>query len=53
MDKIFYEIERYTKQQQEFLSCVIPQENGISREEFLSSIITQTLMIPEKSRNRV
>ncbi|CAG8622795.1 6238_t:CDS:2, partial [Gigaspora rosea] len=36
MDEIFYEIERYTKQQQEFLSCVIPQENGISREEFLS-----------------
>ncbi|CAG8486437.1 7321_t:CDS:2 [Cetraspora pellucida] len=53
IDEIFYEIERYTKQQQEFLSCVIPQENGISREEFLSSIIMQTLMIPEKSRNRV
>lgn len=53
MDEIFYEIERYTTQQQEILSCVITQENRISREEFLSSIITQTPMTPEKSRNRV
>ncbi|CAG8509736.1 3272_t:CDS:1, partial [Scutellospora calospora] len=37
----------YTKQQQEFLSCIIPQENGISREEFLSSIIMQTPITPK------
>ncbi|CAG8732166.1 11733_t:CDS:2, partial [Cetraspora pellucida] len=52
MDEIFYEIERYAKQQQKILSCVITQENEISREEFLSSIITQTPMTPEKSRSR-